>query len=155
MFELFGSIPVPDELVRFGDRVPSDRPVANYEDFLRQLGDRAWDIGICPLTPTDFNLRKSNNKWIEYSALGIAVVASGGMIYDECCADGCGVLAFDLEGWRSGLQSLIDDDRRRLDMVARAQQRLENDFGIAAHREQILTVVEQARDRAARRAAQE
>ena len=151
-FELFGSIPIPQELARFGERVSKVEPVAGYEEFLRQLAQREWDVGICPLTPTDFNLTKSNNKWVEYTASGIAVVASSGMIYDECCADGCGILAADLEGWAAGLESLIGDDSRRLSMVARAQDRLESEYGIAAHRAQILDVVEMARERAAERA---
>jgi hypothetical protein len=144
-FELFGSIPVPPELDRFGNRVRSFPPVADYEEFLANLRERDWDVGICPLTPTEFNCAKSNNKWVEYSALGIATIASAGMIYDECCSGGCGVLAGSLDEWRAGLERLAGDTAFRLETAALAQQKLEAEYGIEQHRRQILEIVEQAR----------
>jgi glycosyltransferase involved in cell wall biosynthesis len=147
-FELFGSIPVPPALARFGERVRSVEPIADYEQFLEALGERAWDIGICPLVATDFNRTKSNNKWVEYTSLGIAVVASAGMIYEECCADGCGLLASGLDDWRSALDSLVDNDAERLAMVERAQRKLESRYKIADHRRQILEMLSVARERA-------
>lgn len=144
-FELFGSIPVPPSLERFGDRVRSFPPVADYEEFLGKLRERDWDIGICPLTPTKFNRGKSNNKWVEYSATGIATIASAGMVYDECCSGGCGVLADGLDEWRTGLERLVADEAFRLRTVALAQRKLEAEYGIRQHRRQILEIIEQAR----------
>ena len=146
-FELFGSIPIPAELKRFGGRVVKVPPIPTYETFLQRFGARGWDIGLCPLVPTEFNLTKSNNKWIEYTSLGIAVVASANMIYDECCADGCGALAEGPEAWLAALELLVTDDDARLTMVARAQHKLETVYSISQHREQILDVVELARRR--------
>lgn len=140
-FELFGSIPVPPALERFGERVLKVAPIADYTSFLEQFSKRNWDIGVCPLEPTDFNLTKSNNKWIEYTSTGIAVVASANMIYDECCAAGCGLLAEGLDQWLRALTSLIDDDEGRIAMVARAQEKLETVYSISKHREQILGIV--------------
>lgn len=144
-FELFGSIAVPAALGCYGDRIVKLEPVSDYEAFLRQLGERHWDIGICPLTPTEFNLTKSNNKWIEYTSLGIAVVASANMIYDECCADGCGILADGEQSWLEALDRLVTEDHERLAMIGRAQHKLETIYSIEQHRAQILAVVEQAR----------
>ena len=149
-FELFGSIPVPAELARFGDRVRWLEPIADYAEFLKALGQREWDIGICPLVATEFNRTKSNNKWIEYSSLGIATVASAGMAYDDCCSGGCGFLAQDLDGWAFALERLLSDDNARVAMVTRAQQKLEAEYGLAAHRQQILDIVRLAGERAAR-----
>lgn len=146
-FELFGSIPVPDELRRFGDRVRTFPPISDYEDFLAALAERRWDVGLCPLAPTEFNRTKSNNKWIEYTSVGTAVVASAGMVYDECCADGCGLLASDLDDWTSALESLIEDDAGRVAMVERAQRKLEDSYGLTQHRRQILDIIELARQR--------
>ena len=148
-FELFGSIPIPAELERFGDRVRKIEPVAEYAAFMDALKQRDWDVGICPLVPTDFNRTKSNNKWIEYTSVGIAAIASAGMIYDECCADGCGVLASNLDEWRQGLEMLVSDTDERLAMVDRAQNKLETTYGIAEHRDQILRIIDIARERAA------
>jgi len=147
-FELFGTIPIPDELARFGGRVRSIEPVRDYEAFLQRLSERQWDVGICPLTPSEFNLTKSDNKWVEYTSVGTAVIASGNMIYDECCADGCGVLAHNPEEWSSGLERLVNNDSERVGMVARAQRKLETAYGIAKHQHQILDVIELARERA-------
>ncbi|MEL6584469.1 MAG: hypothetical protein AAFQ36_11610, partial [Pseudomonadota bacterium] len=66
-FELIGKIPLPDELLRFGSRVKVLPPVFPYEAFLEYLAGREWDVGICPLTKSSFNLYKSNNKWVEYT----------------------------------------------------------------------------------------
>jgi len=144
-FELFGSIPIPEWLARFGERVRKVDPVSDYESFLDRLAERQWDIGICPLTAIEFNLTKSNNKWVEYTSAGIAVVASANMIYDECCADGCGILAGDSNEWFTALERLVEDDGARVEMIARAQHKLESSYGIDQHQRQILEIVEMAR----------
>jgi hypothetical protein len=149
-FELFGSIPVPEELARFGDRVHRMAPLADYEAFLEALAERRWQIGICPLVATEFNLAKSNNKWIEYTSLGIAVIASAGTIYDDCCADGCGLLAQDLDDWALALERLVGDNAGRVAMVGRAQRKLECEYSIAKHRQQVLNMVTTARARVTR-----
>jgi hypothetical protein len=141
-FEIFGTIAVPPELDRFGDRVRTVAPIRNYDGFLDRLVELDWDIGICPLTPSEFNLYKSNNKWIEYSAAGIATITSANMIYDECCADGCGILAADLDEWRSGLERLVTDSTFRVDIVGRAQRKMEGEYGVSQHRGQILELVD-------------
>ncbi len=146
-FELFGSIPIPSDLERFGERVRKVPPVSSYETFLQRFGERGWDIGICPLEPTEFNLTKSNNKWIEYTSLGIAVVATAKMIYDDCCADGCGILAEGTDSWLAALEMLVTDDDARIAMVAQAQDKLETVYSISQHRAQILDVIELARGR--------
>ncbi|MEO6359675.1 MAG: glycosyltransferase [Sphingomicrobium sp.] len=153
-FELFGSIPIPEELARFGRRVQKVPPISDYDRFLHRLSNRGWNIGICPLTPTEFNLTKSNNKWIEYTSVGIAAVASADMIYDECCADGCGILASGEEEWFSALERLTTDDNERLAMVARAQHKLETVYSIARHREQVLHVIQIGQQRVAERGAE-
>ncbi|WP_373503805.1 hypothetical protein [Aestuariivirga sp.] len=54
-FELFGSIPKPDALNEFGERIHMIEPVRNYEEFLNVFATRNWDIGLCPLAVTPFN----------------------------------------------------------------------------------------------------
>jgi len=154
-FELFGSIPVPPELERFGTRIRSFDPVDDYETFLAALREREWDVGICPLVSTEFNLAKSNNKWVEYTSLGIATVASSGTVYDQCCADGCGELAAGLDEWDAALERLVTDAAERVAMVERAQLKLRSEYGIARHRQQILGIIESARAAVAENAAKE
>ncbi|HEY8592003.1 MAG TPA: hypothetical protein VIL42_03955 [Sphingomicrobium sp.] len=147
-FELFGSIPVPPELERFGDRVVKIPPIAEYDNFLERFAERKWDIGLCPLTPTDFNLTKLINKWVEYTSIGAAVVASRGMIYDECCADGSGMLADGTGEWLAALEQLVADDAARIGQVQRAQAKLETRYGIEQHRRQIMAILDDALGRA-------
>jgi glycosyltransferase involved in cell wall biosynthesis len=143
-FELFGSIPVPDALKRFGDRVGSAPPIANYGRFLEEFAEYGWDIGICPLAPIEFNLMKANTKWVEYTTVGAAVVASRGTVYDDCCADECGILADGVDEWLEALERLIRNDSERAEMVNRAQMKLERDYNVGRLREQVLGVLAKA-----------
>ena len=144
-FELFGSIPVPLTLERFGDRVRTAPPVADYSKFLDEFALRKWDVGICPLVPIEFNLMKANTKWVEYTGSGAAVVASRGTVYDECCADGCGILAETEEEWFAALDRLVVGDDERFAMVERAQDRLEREYSVGRLREQVLEVMAASR----------
>jgi glycosyltransferase involved in cell wall biosynthesis len=143
-FELFGSIPVPPSLKRFGNRVSTVPPVDNYADFLAEFANSAWDVGICPLNPIEFNLMKANTKWVEYTSAGAAVVASRGTVYDECCSDGCGILASSVEEWLDALELLINDESARLKMVDRAQAKLEREYNVGRLRDQVLDILDQA-----------
>jgi glycosyltransferase involved in cell wall biosynthesis len=150
-FELFGSIPVPPELDRFGDRITTAPPIVNYNTFLEEFAKLEWDVGICPLTPIPFNLMKANTKWVEYTAVGAAVVASRGTVYDGCCADDCGMLADSVDEWLQALELLVSDDAGRLALVARAQDRLQTEYGLDRLRDQVLDVFSLCRSRAASR----
>ena len=146
-FELFGSVPVPKELERFGERISTAPPIADYGRFLSEFARYEWDVGICPLSPIEFNLMKANTKWVEYTSVGAAVVASRGTVYDECCGDGCGILAGDVDEWLDGLEFLIRDDAERLKMVDRAQGKLEREYNIGQLRTQVLDIIGRAHQR--------
>ncbi len=70
----------------------------------QRFAELEWDIGICPLAPTAFNVLKANTKWVEYTSVGAAVIASRDMIYDDCCSDGCGDLATTHEEWVAAME---------------------------------------------------
>lgn len=139
-FELFGSIPKPAALEELGERVTVVPPVRNYEEFLTCFSQLNWDIGICPLAPTPFNLVKANTKWVEYTSVGVATIASAKTIYDDCCAGGCGLLADTQEEWIEALELLSSDPTLRHDQVMRAQQKLRNEYSTACLREQVLSM---------------
>ena len=147
-FELFGSIPVPPALERLGDRLVTAPPILDYASFIRDFAAREWDVGICPLAPIEFNLMKANTKWVEYTSCGAAVVASRNTVYDDCCADGCGVLAETEDEWFEALNLLINDDEARLAIVKRAQEKLERNYHIGRLRDQVLDVISKAREHA-------
>jgi hypothetical protein len=143
-FDLFGSIPRPPELDRFGDQVRVVPPVRDYAQFLEYFASLHWDIGICPLATTPFNAVKANTKWVEYTSVGAAVIASRGTVYDGCTADGCGILADGEEEWLAALEQLTDPVLRHA-TVQRAQARLEADYSVGQLRRQILGMFETAR----------
>ena len=140
-FELFGSIPRPPELERFGDRVTTLPPVPDYQQFMATFASLGWAIGICPLADTPFNEVKANTKWVEYTSVGAAVVATKGAVYDDCCADGCGLLVENDEAaWTAALQSVVRSPQKPQALVHAAQQRLEERYSPAALRQQVLQV---------------
>lgn len=145
-FELFGSIPVPDELQRFADRIGQAPKIDDYGNFLARFSEYAWDIGICPLVPIHFNLMKSNTKWVEYTAVGAAVVASRSTVYDDCCADGCGMLADTEAEWFEALDRLVSNPRLRFEQVQRAQARLTEQYSTDRLRDQVDRVFRKAHD---------
>lgn len=142
-FELFGKIPKPKSLDKFGERVSVISVVADYNQFLTTLAARRWDIGICPLAPTDFNQVKNINKWIEYTSVGTAVIASGGSIYDDCCSGGSGIMVA-VDEWFNALSTLINDNEKRFKQVQAAQKKMVESYSISNLREQILIMLEAA-----------
>lgn len=139
-FELFGSIPKPPELDRFGARVTVIPPVPDYQQFMAKFASLGWAIGICPLAETPFNAVKANTKWVEYTAIGAAVIATAGTVYDDCCSQGCGVLVSDEAGWYGAINRLLNDPACRLQQVRDAQARLQQQYSIDALREQVVSM---------------
>lgn len=124
-FTMLGPIPIPAELSAFGDRVRAIEPIRDYNSFRQRLADEAWDIGLCPLLDTPFNVVKSDTKWVEYTSSGTATIASAGTIYDQCCADDCGVLVENRsDAWIDALQGLLMNDARRYAIAQRAQEKV-------------------------------
>lgn len=144
-FELFGSIPKPAELERFGARVTVIPPVPDYQQFMAKFASLGWAIGICPLADTPFNAVKANTKWVEYTVIGAAVIATAGTVYDDCCANGCGLLVANEEGWYQAIDSLVREAGERSRLVQRAQDRLRNDYSVDALRNQVMAVFHRAR----------
>lgn len=145
-FELFGSIPKPASLNEFRSRVRVIPAEPHYKKFMKKLASLDWDIGICPLADTDFNAVKANTKWVEYTSVGAAVICSSGMIYDECCDDGCGLLVSTSDDWVSAIESLIVDSTRRFQLVLNAQHRLEEAYSVNNLRNQVINIFQRARE---------
>jgi glycosyltransferase involved in cell wall biosynthesis len=143
-FELFGSMVMPDELLRFGERVTALPRVSDYDEFVERFRELKWEIGLAPLRQTPFNIVKADTKWVDYTSIGTAVVASRGTAYDDCCADDCGLLANDAGQWAASIQSLIDDPEQRFALVEAAQNKLRASYSIERLTEQVLGKFDQA-----------
>jgi len=146
-FELFGSIPTPDGLTRFGARVRHHPPVRDYDQFVARLRAMGWWIGIAPLEDHPFNRCKADTKWVEYSLAGMAVVASDLPVYHRACADGAGFLARTQDDWMRHLMRLLSEPALRSATIATAHRRLAADYAHAALRRQALEVFAAARQK--------
>lgn len=82
-----------------------------------------YDIGICPLTDTQFARSKSPIKALEYSARGIPVIASDVEPYRNFIHDGVdGFLVKHEHEWLNRLETLANDEDLRLMMGAAAKE---------------------------------
>jgi glycosyltransferase involved in cell wall biosynthesis len=122
-FETFGTIEMPSALTRFGRRIAHHQSVADYDAFIRRLAEIGWEVGIAPLIDSPFNRCKADTKWVEYTAAGIAVVASDLPVYSHACHDGCGLLVGP-DGWERAICRLVTDEGARTGMIGTAQQKL-------------------------------
>jgi glycosyltransferase involved in cell wall biosynthesis len=143
-FELFGSIAKPDALNEFGNRIIVVPPVTNYNEFLTEFAKRRWDIGICPLEHVPFNMVKANTKWVEYTMVGAAVVATKDTVYDACGGGGCACLVEGESEWLAALQNLVENPRERFEQVRRAQAKIEQEYSVESLRKQIINVFDMA-----------
>jgi GT2 family glycosyltransferase/glycosyltransferase involved in cell wall biosynthesis len=99
-------------------RAIEGQPIEQYPDILR-----SFDIGLAPLRDTKFNRCKSDLKALEYSMVGIPVVASDIDGYANFLKPGVtGFLAKDATQWHEALSKLIEDRELRAKLGAQAQQ---------------------------------
>ena len=100
-----------------------------FYDWLGKNAD--WDIGIIPLVNNNFNKCKSELKYIEFSALGVPVVASDMNVYNEAIEDGVtGFLANNEDEWVDKLSLLIDDPTLRNGIVNNAQEDILKNYSL-------------------------
>ncbi len=96
--------------------IPEGR--THYPQFVGWLrGQRTtWCLGVAPLTPDPFNSAKSDLKFLEYSMLGLATVASGAEPYRGLDRVGATLVDDDAVNWTAALARLLGDpaERRRL-----------------------------------------
>ena len=87
----------------------------SYESFADALQASPIDIAIVPLEDNPFNRCKSNIKWLEYSACGIAGIYSDLPPYSHCIDHGrTGLLVSNTtEAWFQALDNLIQNPEQR------------------------------------------
>ncbi len=100
--------------------------------FMKWIGNKAkWDIGIIPLVNTEFNKCKSELKYIEFTALGVPVVASDVEVYKNTIKDGVtGFLANNEDEWVDKLSKLIDDPKLRNGILNNARDDILENYNL-------------------------
>lgn len=93
------------------------------------------DIGLCPLVDNEFNRRKSAIKWMEYTAVGAATVASDMPPYSNVMRNmDTGILApNDAECWEQALCGLIENRKKILELSSRALEDIRQKHTIQAN----------------------
>lgn len=143
-FELFGTIPFPNELEPFRDCVTHHKPSPDYFEFLLRLKSLRWDIGLAPLSAHTFNLCKAPTKFVEYTEAGIVTLASDVEVYREhlqpsggprngqICAD---------DDWCDRMEELIASPAVRERLLGTARQYCADNFSLQVLSAQVLSIV--------------
>jgi hypothetical protein len=90
-------------------------PTGDYESFLRLIRTLDWDIGLAPLAGGAFEAAKSDIKFLEHGAFGIAGLYAAHPAY-AAVQDGVTGLVAAPDGWTAALLRLAGDTglRRRI-----------------------------------------
>ncbi|CAB3732774.1 hypothetical protein LMG22037_05738 [Paraburkholderia phenoliruptrix] len=119
----------PPELIG-SERVTYVPHVSNYSEFIKLKASHRLDIGLAPMAASSANLYKTNNKYREYGALGIAGVYTNTSPYAECVADGeTGLLvSHSVEAWRDALERLVVDRELRARIAVAAYEDVKTNY---------------------------
>ncbi len=121
----------------WGPRPPGELPavrhhavVHDYDCFLRRFSAAGFDIGLAPLVDDVFHRSKTNTKFREYGACGIAGAYSDVEVYSACVRHGeTGLLVGnDAEAWHRALRRLVDDADLRERIRRQARTEIEKNY---------------------------
>ena len=139
-FEVFGTIKIPDALERFGPRVRRYSVQTNYADFIATLANMNWSIGLAPLDNVPFNQCKTPTKFVEYTACGIAVIASRISVYEEAIPKNGGWLVD--SDWYATIKHVLDHPIERQKAVLTAQNYCAVKYDAEILEQQILDITQ-------------
>jgi glycosyltransferase involved in cell wall biosynthesis len=98
--------------------------ICQYDRFLRRFSRAGYDIGLAPLPDDVFYRSKTNNKFREYGASGIAGIYSRNDVYSHCVEhEVSGLLvANEADRWHDAIERLIEDEALRTRIQQQARQ---------------------------------
>lgn len=111
-FEYIGAIQGPCEIIGAKEIKISNSDYPVFVDCMKKIH---WDIGIIPLEHNEFNKSKSDLKFLEFSAMKLAIVVSNHDIYSQVAQHNknCLVSQNDPNDWYKMLKALIQDRKLR------------------------------------------
>lgn len=124
-FAFYGAKPqdetaLSQQVMKRSEFIPFKR---DYRAFIGDLSRRGWTIVLAPLKDSITNRSKTDNKYREYSACGMAGVYSKMPVYERRIQDGYnGMLAdYDAQSWYEKIKYLLDRPGERETIARRAQ----------------------------------
>jgi glycosyltransferase involved in cell wall biosynthesis len=89
--------------------------IDDYEKYLFYLSHGSFDIGLAPLTDSNFNLSKTNTKFRDYGSCRIAGIYSNVQVYSSCVQHEKNGLLVDIKpgSWFEAISRLINEDELR------------------------------------------
>lgn len=95
-------------------------PTCTYQEYVNVL--RQCDMALLPLLPTEFNCAKSDLKFLECAAHGVAVLASPTVYADTIIEGETGLLYRSLEEFAKKLRFFLDSPQERQKMAQQAYE---------------------------------
>ena len=108
---------------------------------MKKIYRQGYDIGLAPLKNDIFHNSKTNNKFREYGACGIAGIYSNSDVYANCVENGVtGILVSNEEGeWYKAIFQMIDDVKLRRAIQRQARITIEKDYSLVTFSEVLLS----------------
>lgn len=125
----FLGAPVPRELKAFR-QVRHWKFDLDYEQYLRRFYQEGFDIGLAPLKDDLFHQCKTNNKYREFAACGIAGIYSKTTLYQQSVRhEQTGLLVENTAAsWHQAICTLIENPELRRSIQASALQDAQNTY---------------------------
>ena len=139
-FETFGSLAIPKTLAPFESRIVAREAPTDYADYLNQLQQLNWTVGLLPLPDTDPNRCKTPSLYLAYTACAIPVIASDSPTYRPF-QDEEKILLSQPDRWYDNIKQLIDSETRRATLVANAQTYCQQHFSLETVEAQIKELI--------------
>lgn len=116
--------------------------VKDYDEFRAFFESREWDFALAPLSDTQFNRSKTNNKYREYSSFSIPAIYSKISTYENCVIDKeNGILVENNSSdWFHAIDLLIEDSGLRKKIGANAKQDILDNYGISKFAEPLFDI---------------
>ena len=134
-FHIFGAqLPIVSDNVFY---YPFDY---DYNRFITTFSQAGLDIGLAPLKDDIFHRSKTNNKYREYGACGVAGIYSNVSVYSQSVIEGVnGILVGDQPGaWYQAMEKLINEEELRWAIKSNAYEDVRVNYSFEKYVETFL-----------------